>query len=355
MPSVTPQWFNNSGPQPYLVIQGEDGYMRWLKYLPDGRRVVTGSRDGTVWVWNLESGKQEWTSMKHESEISGLAVIRGGTKIITSGCSGKIKMWDVESHKLVKEWSHPESCPVISISPDDRLVAVGTKNVGIYTMEGIRVNHSIKVGVVVWLMCFSPNRNKLACRTEDGISVYNVASGTLILGLGGDRVFDVLWSHNGSRLFASDGSTIRCWNSDTGKQIGHPWRGHISIIRSLSLSPDGSILASASWDTAVRFRNATTGDPIGRLQHAKGVNTVRFSPSGEFVVSTGWDGKIYVWRVPWLNSVTHQVASPFSCVLTSALICHFRHWQPSPTYVAMKLCPHSSHRLLAPCRTRSYW
>ena len=110
-------------------------------------------------------------------------------------------------------------------------------------------------------------------------------------------------------------AAICCWNSDTGEQIGQPWTGHNSWIRSLSLSPDGLILASASWDKTVRFWNAITGHPIGQhLQHDKEVNVVRFSPSGEFVASAGWDEKIYLWRVPWLNSVENRVRTLIRCL-----------------------------------------
>ena len=288
---------DNDGPRPHLVLSGEEKNFRWLEYLPDGRRVVTGSWRGTVQVWNVESGEQEGTSMKQKGGISDLAVTLDGTKIISSGLSG-IKVWDVKSHELVKEWTHRGSCPKIAITPDGQLLAVGRWNVDIYSMEGRHVD-SIEVGVIVWLMCFSPNGNKLACGTEDGIRVYDVDSGTLmILGLGGHRVFDVLWSRDGSRLFASKGGTIQCWNSDTGQQIGHPWTGHTNYICSLSLSPDGSILASASYDKTVRFWNAITGDPVGQhLQHDHGVKVVCSSPSGDSVASAGVDGKIYIWQV----------------------------------------------------------
>ena len=146
-------------------------------------------------VWNLEIREQEGTSMEHESGIYGLAVTRDGTKIISSDVEGEIKVWDVESHELVQEWTHSESFPKIAISPDERLIAVGDHAVTIYTMEGGRVNHSIKVDSLIWSMSFSPDGKKLACSADDDIRVYDVDSGTLILGsLEGDRksVFDVV-------------------------------------------------------------------------------------------------------------------------------------------------------------------
>jgi WD40 repeat protein len=327
MSSVTPQRSDNE-PQPHLVISADDTSISRLEYLPDGQRVVTGSDDGTVKVWNLENGEQEGTSMEHESEVYDLAVTRDGTRIISSDVDGNIKVWNVESHEIVKEWIDPDGGIDIALSPDDRLIAVSDETVAFYTMEGRQVNHPIEVGsYYVSALSFSPDGKKLACCTRDDIRVYDVASGTLILGpLRGHQgyVSNVLWSRDGSRLFsASNDKTIRCWNSDTGEQIGHPWTGHTNWIRSLSLSPDGSILASASWDNTVRFWDTTTGNPIGQhLQHDNRVKAVRFSPSGESVASTGWDasGRICFWRLPWLNSITHQVITPFRCTSVFILI-----------------------------------
>ena len=245
--------------------------------------------------------------MKHGGRISGLAVTQEGTRIISSG-SGRIKVWDVESHKLVKEWAHlAEKDCIVSISPDDRLVAVGggMHMVDVYSMEGRHVV-SIEVGEYLRSMCFSPDGNKLACSTSNSTRVYDVNSGVPMLGPLDGWALDVLWSRD-DRLFAGLlNGTIRCWNSDTGQQIGHPWTGHTSAICSLSLSPDGTILASASWDETVRFWNATTGDSIGQhIQHVSprrlgarsAPATVRFSPSGEFLASTGWGQGIYIWEV----------------------------------------------------------
>jgi WD40 repeat protein len=325
MSNVTAQQSDGNHPQPHLVISAHDTGIWRLTYLPDGRRVVTGAGDGTVEVWNLENGEQEGTSMEHESGIYGLAVTRDGTKIISSDEDGKIKVWDVESHELVKEWTHPGSCSIVALSPDDRLIAVGDQAVDIYTMEGRQVSDPIEVDSLIWSMSFSPDGKKLVCCTRDDIRVYDVHSGTLILGpLEGHEgwVCCVLWSRDGSRLFSgSYDKTIRCWNSDTGAQIGHPWTGHNSFIRSLSLSPDGSILTSASFDKTVRFWDTTTGNTIRQhLQHDKGVEAVRFSPSGEFVASAGLDGKIYLWRVPWLYSIGNRVGTLIRCTSVFMLI-----------------------------------
>ena len=133
--STIPEQSGNDTPiGPQLVISVDECIVK-IAYLPDGR-IVTGSQSGAVRVWNSQSGEQEGTSMEHENEISGLAVTQDGAKIISGDNDGRIKVWDVESHELVKAWTHQEWDPVVAISPDNQLIAVGGWTVGIYTTEG---------------------------------------------------------------------------------------------------------------------------------------------------------------------------------------------------------------------------
>lgn len=339
MSGITPQleWSTipSDGPQPLLAIP-TTGYRIWsMACVPDGRRVVTGSHDGTLRVWNMENGKQEGRSMQQGNDVYSLAVSQDGKKIISGAVNGSVKVWDVESHHLVKTWAYPGEFPSIAISPDDRLVAVGNWTVFVHAMEGEwQVNHFIVVGQGVFSMSFSPDGNKLACGTDDDVRVYDVGNRALILGpLKGHQgwIWSLLWSHDGSRLFSgSCDKTIRCWSSITGEPIGPPWMGHTGYTRCLSLSPDGSILASASSDQTVRFWHATSGHPITpSLRHERGLDAVCFSPLGEFVVSAGWDGKICLWRVPCVSIVMMRIQAGCTLVLTSITL-HFHRYIQLP-------------------------
>lgn len=71
--------------------------------------------------------------------------------------------------------------------------------------------------------------------------------------------------------------------------------GHKGPIAALAVSPDGSRLASASWDETVRVTSLAGGDSAKVLEGHKGpVNGVAFLPSGE-VVSAGYDATLRIW------------------------------------------------------------
>ena len=71
-------------------------------------------------------------------------------------------------------------------------------------------------------------------------------------------------------------------------------RGHTSWIWRVLFSPDGTRLASVSADRTVRIWDATTGEPIRRLEG--GVRPLAFSPDGKRLAA-GMDGTVTVWEL----------------------------------------------------------
>ncbi|THU93196.1 hypothetical protein K435DRAFT_840359 [Dendrothele bispora CBS 962.96] len=90
---------------------------------------------------------------------------------------------------------------------------------------------------------------------------------------------------------------IMTWDAKTGFQKGDPFQGHSDGVASVAFSPDGERIVSGSRDNTVRVWNARTGaqegDPF--QGHRNWVSSVAFSPDGERIVSCSHDMTVRVW------------------------------------------------------------
>ncbi|CAD8141537.1 unnamed protein product [Paramecium octaurelia] len=74
--------------------------------------------------------------------------------------------------------------------------------------------------------------------------------------------------------------------------------GHSSTVFSISYSPDGTTLASGSFDTSIRLWDVKTGQLKAKLDgHSNTVSSVNFSPDGNTLASGSDDNSIRLWNV----------------------------------------------------------
>lgn len=66
-----------------------------MAFLPDGKRGLTGSRDATIKVWDVESGALLRSFEGHTANIVGLAVDPGGRRFASAGWDPAVKVWDL--------------------------------------------------------------------------------------------------------------------------------------------------------------------------------------------------------------------------------------------------------------------
>jgi len=93
--------------------------------------------------------------------------------------------------------------------------------------------------------------------------------------------------------------------------------GHAAPIAGLAVSPDGAMLASASWDRTVRLWPVVGGVPRVLEGHTQNVNGVAFTADGKAVVSAGYDATLRIWPLAGGAPNIVSLPSPLNAVVAA--------------------------------------
>jgi len=196
----------------------------------DNRQIVSGSRDKTVKLWNtlgeckytiVEDGHSEWVSCVRFSPNNSAPVI------VSCGWDKLVKVWSLTNCKLRTNLvGHTGYLNTVTVSPDGSLCASGGKD-GTAMLwdlnEGKRL-YSLDAGDVIHSLVFSPNRYWLCAATTQCIKIWDLESKIVVdelrpefpLVIGKNATVPyctcICWSADGSTLFSGyTDNIIRAW------------------------------------------------------------------------------------------------------------------------------------------------
>jgi WD40 repeat protein len=285
-------------------LEGHSDWINSVSFSPDGKILASGSRDNTIKLWDVKTGKVIKTLNQDSISILSISFSPDG-KTLASGSSDKaIKLWNVATGKEIKTLNgHSNTVRSVSFSPDGKTLASGSDDKTI-KLWNVTTGKEIKTlnghSDLIYSVSFSPDGKTLASGSEDKIiKLWNVATGKEIKTLNGhsDIVRSVSFSPDGKTLASGSGDkTIKLWDVAKGEEI-KSLNGHNHFIFNVSFSPDGKTLASASDDNTIKLWDVAKGEETTIMnEHQDSISSVSFSPDGKTLASGSFDNTIKLWN-----------------------------------------------------------
>jgi WD40 repeat protein len=81
------------------TLAGHTDSVNACAFSPDGRRIVSASRDNTLKLWDVESGKEQATLTGHTGDVQDCAYSPDGRQVVSASSDHTLKLWDAESGK----------------------------------------------------------------------------------------------------------------------------------------------------------------------------------------------------------------------------------------------------------------
>ncbi|KAG8765438.1 hypothetical protein FRC12_007490 [Ceratobasidium sp. 428] len=131
-----------------------------------------------------------------------------------------------------------------------------------------------------------------------GTAIENRESAGLAVWQHRESVFSVSVSPDGRLVASGSGDNSVCiWDAHTGQIVAGPLTGHTRYVYSVAFSPDGARVASGSSDKTLRIWDTKTGQLVaGPLEgHTNFIRSVAFSPDGRRIASGADDRTVRIW------------------------------------------------------------
>ena len=295
------------------TLSEHQGVIFAVRLHPQGDRFVSASFDRSVKLWDCATGTCLHTFIGHTAEVTSVSFSADGQMIASSSYDRTIRIWDTASGQCVQvlqgHLSHVwaaafvDSCNLVKTNRDktQALVSVSwDKSVRLWQVNR-RSSYCVKTiqgsYIGVRSVAFHPHGHCLASAgVGREIRLWNEVGQCIKTFQANTSGIQQLAFHPQGKMLASAGFSheIRIWDIATGRCLHDLLTESTSWVHALEFSPQGYLASSTSSDATIRLWDSRTGDclkAITLLPDAYALG-LAFHPSGHYFVTAGNDDQL---------------------------------------------------------------
>jgi dipeptidyl aminopeptidase/acylaminoacyl peptidase len=250
------------------IVLGRHGGVYALAFSPDGSMLAAACLDHTAVIWDVAKREPFGTLRGHHEKVFDVAFSPDGEWIATGSLDYTARIWETRTGQNVATLPGPGPALRVRWSPTGDYLATRTHNgrdVFLYRITG-------RHGAQQWL-------------TGHRVELRSVAA------------------HPRREQIATSGYTELCsWDVSASRPSPAMLEPNPGSVTSMAYSPDGSLLATASWnqrpdgpEVLVLIRDAQTGRIRSRISRPRRVLSLAFDPTGERLACGDQAGNVVLW------------------------------------------------------------
>ena len=202
------------------VLKGHEDWVESVAFSPDGKQIVSGSKDKSVRLWNALTG-DELNVLNHKHPVTSVAFSPDGEQIVSGSDDTSVRVWDALMGDKSKELKGRTN-PTTSVPDDGEQIVSGSYDEWVW--DGLTDDVSITS------VAFSPDGKQIASGSDDNlVRVWNVETGNkLFCHIG--RIF-ARWQTDSLRFERQISTSLGCVDTRCVECVEGPYRfSHIGCI-----------------------------------------------------------------------------------------------------------------------------